>query len=67
MDPQKIVTELLATELTQQELAELVPCSQSIISAFLNGKRGQRVSLVLGERLIALHSKRCAKRFKQRA
>lgn len=58
MDMQKITSELIDTGLTQQELAVLVPCSQSTISAFLNGNRGSRPSLVIGHRLLQLHQER---------
>ena len=60
MDTQKITSELLETGLTEKELADLVPCSQSTINAFRNGKRGQRPSLAIGVRLLDLHSERCS-------
>lgn len=59
MDMQKIVSDLLATELTQAQLAELVPCSQATINAFLHGDRGKRPSFAIGLRLNNLHTKRC--------
>lgn len=62
MDTQKTVTDLLATGLTQQALAKLADCSQSLISALSTGKRGQRPSKSIGDRLEALHRKRCRKR-----
>lgn len=62
MDTQKITQDLLATKLTQAELAELVPCSQSLINAFLNGKRGSRPSKAIGDRLEVLHAQRCLKK-----
>lgn len=61
MDIQKITSDLIATGLTQQELANLVPCSQSSINAFLQGKRGSRPSLAIGNRLMELFKERCEK------
>jgi transcriptional regulator with XRE-family HTH domain len=58
MDIQKITSDLIATGLTQQELADLVPCSQPTISALLKGSRGARPSLKIGIRLIDLHKER---------
>lgn len=60
MDPQKITQDLLATGLTQQQLADLALCSQSTINAFAGGRRGLRPSLAIGMRLLALHQDRCA-------
>jgi predicted transcriptional regulator len=62
MDTQKITSELLATGLKQHELADLIPCSQSLISALLRGERGSRLSFQIGQRLLALHKRRCTKR-----
>jgi predicted transcriptional regulator len=59
MDTQKTVQELLSTGLTQKQLAVLVPCSQSLISALKNGERGSRLSFHVGQRLTYLHKKRC--------
>jgi len=59
MDFQKMTTELLGTGLTEQQLADLVPCSQSTINAFRHGKRGARPSMVIGSRLLALHADLC--------
>lgn len=64
MDIQKIVSELLDTDLNQQDLADLVPCHQSTISAFLNGSRGSRPSLTIGLRLAELHKARCSHSFR---
>ncbi len=58
MNTQTIVAELL-TNLTQQALADMVPCSQSAIASFLSGKRGKRPSLAIGMRLLELHSEHC--------
>lgn len=59
MDIQKIVSELLESGLTQQELADLVPCQQSTISSYLKGTRGKRPSFEIGLRIIDLHKQRC--------
>lgn len=67
MDFQKITSELIATGLTQQELAGLVPCSQPTISAFLMGTRGSRPSLQIGTRLLELHKDRVLKAGEQQA
>lgn len=60
MDTQKITSDLLASGLTQQELADLVPCGQSTIAAYLAGTRGSRPSKQIGDRLEALHAERCS-------
>lgn len=60
MDTQKTVSDLLNTGLTQQQLADLVPCSQSTINAYLKGERGARPSWEIGQRLNDLHQERCA-------
>jgi predicted transcriptional regulator len=59
MDIQKITSELLATGMKQHELASLIPCSQSLISALVRGRRGSRLSFDIGKRLIAIHRSRC--------
>lgn len=59
MDTQKITRDLLESGLTQQELADLVPCGQSTIAAYLAGTRGARLSKAIGDRLEALHAERC--------
>lgn len=58
MDFQKITAELIATGLTQQELAGLIPCSQPTISHFLKGSRGARPSMAIGNRLLDLYRER---------
>jgi transcriptional regulator with XRE-family HTH domain len=58
LDIKQIVSDLLATGLTQQQLADLAQCSQAAINAFLKGNRGSRPSLVIGQRLIELHKER---------
>lgn len=59
MDTQKITSDLLGTGLTEQELADLVPCSQPTINAFKRGDRGKRPSMNIGMRLLELHKERC--------
>jgi transcriptional regulator with XRE-family HTH domain len=58
LDIKQIVSDLLATGLTQQQLADLAQCSQAAINAFLKGNRGLRPSLAIGQRLIDLHKER---------
>jgi hypothetical protein len=62
MDFQKITSDLLGTGLTEQQLADLVPCSQPTINAFRHGKRGARPSMQIGTRLVELHKQRCKAR-----
>ncbi|MCX8566854.1 MAG: hypothetical protein ON057_001581 [Glomeribacter sp. 1016415] len=59
MDIKQTVLKLLATGLTQNKLAQLVPCSQSMISALSLGRRGHRFSYKIGSRLISLYEERC--------
>jgi transcriptional regulator with XRE-family HTH domain len=59
MDTQKITSDLIASGLTQQQLADLVPCAQSTIAAYLAGTRGARPSKQIGDRLEELHAERC--------
>lgn len=61
MDTQKITSDLIASGLTQQQLADLVPCAQSTIAAYLAGTRGARPSKQIGDRLEELHTERCGK------
>lgn len=62
MDTKKITSELLASGLTQQELADKAGCSQSLISALVRGERGTRLSFEIGVRLVKLHKRRCSKK-----
>jgi predicted transcriptional regulator len=59
MDTQKITSDLINSGLTQQQLADMVPCGQSTIAAYLAGTRGARPSKVIGDRLEQLHAERC--------
>jgi predicted transcriptional regulator len=59
MDTQKITSDLIKSGLTQQQLADLVPCGQSTIAAYLAGTRGARPSKQIGDRLEQLHAERC--------
>lgn len=67
MDTKKITSELLASGLTQKELANLVPCGQSTIAAYLSGARGHRLSKEIGDKLEALHLERCSVKRPRRA
>ena len=62
MDTQKITSDLIKSGLTQQQLADLVPCGQSTIAAYLAGTRGTRPSKAIGDRLEQLHAERCNER-----
>ena len=59
MDTKKITSDLIESGLTQQQLADLVPCGQSTIAAYLSGTRGARPSKQIGDRLEQLHAERC--------
>lgn len=67
MDIQQTVIELLATGMTQQQLADRVMCSQSLIAAFVNGTRGKQPSLNIGVRVIELHAEICGGKGEQHA
>jgi predicted transcriptional regulator len=67
MDTQKITSDLIKSGLTQQQLADLVPCGQSTIAAYLAGTRGARPSKVIGDRLEQLHEERCGEQAKESA
>ena len=41
--------------MTQQEIADLVPCSQNYISDLKTGKKGKRISHEIAEGLKKLH------------
>ncbi|MYM34900.1 helix-turn-helix domain-containing protein [Duganella sp. FT94W] len=59
MNIKTAITELRATGLTQQALADLVPCSQSTINAYENGNRATRPSFSIVSKLLELHAERC--------
>lgn len=61
MDIKNLISELRSTGLTQQALADLVPCSQSTINAYENGNRSKRPAYDIVSRLMALHAERCGK------
>jgi predicted transcriptional regulator len=67
MDTQKITSDLIKSGLTQQQLADLVPCGQSTIAAYLAGTRGARPSKAIGDRLEQLHAERCGEHAAQSA
>jgi len=58
MDIQIAITELLQSGLTQTQLAGMIPCSQSLVSALLNGTRGARTSHTIASRIGELHGAR---------
>jgi len=64
MDTQTIVKELLATGLSQTELAKLAGCSPNTITQYASGVRGQRPSFAIGTKLLSLHKARCRNRRK---
>lgn len=57
MNIQSIVQDLLASGLTQTEIAAKCDCAQSRISEIANG-RAANVSFALGTALVALHKSR---------
>lgn len=57
MNTQKQVTEILETGIKQRDLAALVPCSPSLISALFLGERGKNISFAIGTRLAELHKR----------
>lgn len=57
MDIQTIVTEILSTGMTQQTLANMVPCSQNLISGYFTGRRGKQISMNKYMSLLAIHKK----------
>lgn len=60
MDIQIAIAELLRSGLTQAQLAGMIPCSQSLVSALLNGTRGARTSHKIASRVVELHSSHVA-------
>ncbi|KAB1593824.1 helix-turn-helix domain-containing protein [Burkholderia cepacia] len=58
MEIQIAITDLLRSGLTQAQLAGMIPCSQSLVSALLNGARGARTSHKIASRIIELHGSR---------
>ena len=60
MNWKKITLDLLGTGLTQTQLAELVDCSQNMISDLSLGKKGERLSYKIGKKLTDLHQQRCS-------
>lgn len=57
MDTQKTVLEILATGMTQQQLADAVPCSQSTINHLKSGLRGGHTTFEIGAALLAIHKR----------
>lgn len=61
MDLQTIATEIISTGLTQQQLADLIPCHQTTINAILKGRRGlKNPSARISDRLREIYAARCA-------
>lgn len=58
MDWKELIGDLLATGLTQRQLAALCNCGQSTIADIHRGATGEPKH-ALGERLRALHKKMC--------
>ncbi len=57
----QIISELQDKEkgnMTQQEIAEVVPCSQNYISDLKTGKKGKRISHHIAQGLIKLHQQK---------
>lgn len=44
--------------MTQQEIADVVDCSQNYISDLKTGKRGKRISYLIAESLKKLHAEK---------
>lgn len=57
MNTQKQVAEILNTGITQKDLASLIPCSPSLVSALFLGERGKNISFAIGTRLAELHKR----------
>lgn len=64
MNTQTTTIEILDTGLTQAELAQRLGCSQSLISAFVLGKRGSNLRMDIGRKLEAEHRKAMRKKQK---
>ena len=62
MDIQKTTSEILSAGLTQQQLADLVPCSQATINAYVRGGRGKHPTLAIGMRLLEIHAQQISKK-----
>lgn len=58
-DWQRVVTELLATGMTQTALADKCGCSQGLISQIKNGQIKGDLSTVIGSKLLGLHRYHC--------
>ena len=57
MTAQQKIVEILDSGLTQQQVAGLIGCSQSLISALKKGRRGAHISKEIGDSLDRLHKK----------
>lgn len=54
----EIIGDIVASGMTQQEIAALVGTSQGHVSDILRGRRGKRVSFEIATRILALHKRR---------
>lgn len=52
---QTIITDLQERGMTQQEIADAIPCSQNYISDLSRGIKGKRLSYEIAQGLLALH------------
>ena len=55
---QKITQEILATGMTQAELAKEVGCTQGLISAYVLGNRGKTPKYTTYARLLEIYAER---------
>lgn len=62
MDWKKIVSDLLESGLTQEELGKKVQCSQTLISGLLTKARGKQLSFEIGIKLVNLHNELTGKK-----
>lgn len=51
-----LITQILATGMSQAEVASRLGISQTHVSCIASGKRGKRVGFELGQRILRLHS-----------
>jgi len=58
----RIINDLKISGLMQKDIAKSVGCAEPTISMLRSGKRGKRIPMKLGNRLIDLHWERCVER-----
>lgn len=61
---EKIISDLIASGLTQREIASRVGISQAHVSDLSLGRRGKRIGFEVGKALSDLHEHRCGKKRK---